>query len=127
MRQSDVVIFGTGNFAARILFDLASTASDDISVTVAGRDSARLAWLRTAAMARVAMFGTRVRVTETRLETLSTEAVVDLLDAVGPRLVVNTASVIGGRKTSVRPDRWAQLLQTAGFGVATLLQARISL
>ena len=49
--QADIVVFGTGHFAARIVLDLAATADEEVSIVVAGRNSARAAWIRTAAAA----------------------------------------------------------------------------
>lgn len=125
--RADIVICGTGQFAARILFDLAATAIGGLSVAIVGRNLPRLAWLRTAANARAAMFGTGLRVTDHPLEELSTDAMADLLAALGPRVVANTASVQGGRSVTDRPDPWTKLVREAGLGITALLQARISL
>ena len=125
--QADIAIFGTGSFAARILFDLAATAPAGLSVAIAGRDAPRLAWLRTAAAARAAMFGTGVRVAEHRLDALSAEAASVLLAKLQPRVVVNTASEQGGRAASQVSDPWARLVQQAGLGITAVLQARLSL
>ena len=125
--QADIVVFGTGNFAARILFDLAATAPSALRVGVAGRNRARLAWLRTAGAARAAMFGTGVRVADYFVDPLSTESAARLLADLRPRIVVNTASAQGGRAASERPDPWAKLVHEAGLGITALLQARISL
>ncbi|MBM3525982.1 MAG: hypothetical protein FJX57_23790, partial [Alphaproteobacteria bacterium] len=65
--RTDVLICGTGAFAARILFDLTATAPAPLHVTIAGRNAPRAAWLRTAAAARAAMFGRRVHVQEVLL------------------------------------------------------------
>lgn len=125
--EADIVIFGTGTFAARILFDLAVTAPRDTRILVVGRDAARLAWIRTAALARAAMFAVPLSVETRRLETFATPAIAALLEAARPRVVVNTASIQGARRTPVQPDGWTRLIAEAGLGVATLLQARISM
>jgi len=62
MQRTDILISGTGSFAARILFDLAATAPAPVHVTIAGRNAARAAWMRTAAGARAAMFARDVTV-----------------------------------------------------------------
>ena len=54
--RADILIFGTGNFAGRIALDLAATASEPVTVAIAGRNRERLEWLRTAGNARAAMF-----------------------------------------------------------------------
>ena len=124
---ADLVLCGTGTFAARILFDLAATASRPISVAIVGRNAARLAWLRTAANARAAMFGTGVRVQEHVVTSLTTDSVAELLSALHPRVVVNTGSAQGGRVVTARPDGWTRLTQQAGLGISAILQARLSL
>ena len=124
--RADIVLFGTGSFAARILFDLAATVRDALAIAVVGRDAARLAWLRTGANARAAMFSTGIRVAEHRLESFSTEAVAELIARLGPKVVANTASEQGGRQVTDRPDGWTLLVREAGLGMTAALQAKIS-
>lgn len=123
---ADIVIFGTGSFASRIVFDLAATAPRPLAVLVVGRDPARLAWIRTAALARAAMFGRTLSLETRRLEAFATPAIAELLGGARPRVVVNTASIQGARKSPERADGWSRLVAAAGLGVSTLLQARIS-
>src|SRR6478735_2536499 len=54
--RADILIFGTGNFAGRIALDLAATATEAVTVAIAGRNRDRLDWLRTAGNARAALF-----------------------------------------------------------------------
>lgn len=125
--ESDVILFGSGAFAARILFDLAATGPAGLSVTVVGRDPVRLAWLRTAAMARTVMFGRNLRVDDCTLASFSTESVGQLLRDRRPRVVANTASIQGGRTVTDKPDPWTQVTREAGLGVTAVLQAKLSL
>jgi hypothetical protein len=125
--QTDILIFGTGNFAARILFDIAATSPSPISVTIAGRNALRLAWLRTAANARAAMFGTGVGVREHLINSLTTDSAAALLAQLRPRIVANTASVQGGRVVTATPDAWTRLVQSGGLGITAILQAHLSL
>lgn len=124
---ADVVIFGTGSFASRIVFDLAATAARPIAVLLVGRDPGRLAWIRTAALARAAMFGRTLSLETRRLEAFETPAVAAVLEGARPRVVVNTASIQGARKTPGAADGWSRLVAAAGLGVSALLQARISM
>lgn len=126
-RRADIVIFGTGEFAARILFDIAATVREDVAVAVIGRDQARLDWLRTGAQARAAMFASGVRVAAHRLDAFAMPAVAGMLTALEPRVVANTASLQGGRKSNPRPDGWTRLVQEAGLGATAPLQAALSL
>lgn len=125
--DASIVLFGTGSFAARILFDLAATVRAPISVTIVGRDDQKLQWMRTAALARADMFGTRVKVATQALQAFTPEELRTLLFAAAPQLVVNTASVQRGRVVTDRPDGWTRLVQEAGLGLTVLLQARLSL
>jgi hypothetical protein len=61
MAGCDVLISGTGGFAARIAFDIAATAEEPVETVISGRNRERLNWLRTAANARPALFGRRAR------------------------------------------------------------------
>ncbi len=124
--RADIVICGTGSFAARILFDLAAVSPAEVSVAIVGRNPDRLAWLRTAANARAAMFGSGARIADYVLDDLSTAPVGALLAGLRPSVVANTASVQGGRLVTDRPDAWTRLVQDVGLGCTALLQARIS-
>ena len=125
--RADIVICGSGQFAARILFDLAATTPEPLRIALIGRDENRLAWLRTGAQARAAMFGGGVRVETQALAEFSVGAMTELLAKLEPRLVANTASIQGGRSMTDRPDPWTSLTRRAGLGVAAVLQAAISL
>ena len=94
--RADIAIFGTGNFAARILFDLAATAVMPLRVVIVGRNADRLSWLRTGASARGVMFGKEVEFDARQTDAFETEPVAAILAALSPRVVLNTASVQGG-------------------------------
>lgn len=126
-RGADIVIFGTGSFAGRIVFDLAATAPGPASLLIVGRDAARLAWMKTAALARAAMFRRPLSVETRTLDAFTTPAIASILEAARPRVVVNTASIQGARKSPAQADGWSRLVAQAGLGVSTLLQARISM
>lgn len=124
---SDVILFGSGGFAARILFDLAATGPAGLSVAIVGRDPVRLAWLRTAAMARTTMFGRNLRIDDYSLDSFSTDLVAQFLRDRRPRVVANTASIQGGRTVTDKPDPWTKITREAGLGVTAVLQAKLSL
>jgi hypothetical protein len=126
-RTAEIVICGTGSFAARILFDLAATTPLPLSVAIAGRNAERLMWMRTGAAARADMFGTELHVTDHHLDALTMESVAGVLGELQPRVIVNAASVQGGRGAAMQSDGWTRLVQRAGLGVSAVLQARISL
>lgn len=123
----DIVIFGTGAFASRIVFDLAIATPRAVSLKIVGRDGPRLAWMKTAALARAAMFNRPLSVTVERRDAFTTPVVMEILDAARPRVVVNTASMQGARKSPPAADAWSRLVAAAGLGVSSVLQARISM
>ena len=86
------MVFGTGSFAGRIVFDIAATAQDPIAVTVAGRNPERLDWLKTAGNARAVIFERPVTFQS---------RVVDLSNSEGAG--ANSASPVRSRREA--PDR----------------------
>ena len=91
--RADILIFGTGNFAGRIALDLAATASEPVTVAIAGRNRDRLDWLRTAGNARAAMFDRPARFTSHRGRSVGVECGCRRrIAAVEPKVVVQAAS-----------------------------------
>lgn len=124
---ADITFFGTGEFAARALFDLAATASQPLTVQVVGRKPARLAWLRTAANARAALFGRPLRVVTEVCAQFDDDSITRVLSQSRPRVVfqaasLQTASVLRGTDTA-----WSQLVQQGGLSVTAPFQAVLSL
>jgi len=88
----DIVVFGTGSFAARIVFDLAATAMQPVAVGIAGRNAERLSWLEIAANARATVFGRPARFASSRIDLSSTEPIVELIAKHRPAVIVQAAS-----------------------------------
>src|SRR3954451_23602451 len=86
--RADILIFGTGNFAGRIALDLAATASEAVTVALAGRNRERLDWLRTAANARAALFDRPARVVSHHVDLSVADAAAETIAAVAPKVVV---------------------------------------
>src|SRR5882724_12961829 len=86
--HADILIFGTGNFAGRIALDLATTASEPVTVAIAVRNVERLNWLRTAGNARAAMFGRPARFIAHQVDLSVANAAADTITAVAPKVVV---------------------------------------
>ena len=78
--RTDILIFGTGNFAGRIALDLATTASEPVTVMIAGRNRERLDWLRTAGNARAAMFDRPARFLAHQVDLSVADAAADTID-----------------------------------------------
>jgi saccharopine dehydrogenase-like NADP-dependent oxidoreductase len=85
MTSGQLVIIGTGSFAARILFDAAATADAPVTITIAGRNRERLAWLRTAANARAILFRRPARIVAQHVDLLSADATEHLFASAGSR------------------------------------------
>jgi hypothetical protein len=126
MASCDILISGTGGFAARIAFDIAATADEPVHVTLAGRNRERLNWLRTAANARAALFGKKARFDTLAIDLLGVDAADALLAATGPRIVVQAASIQTSQVIAQTGNAWTRLVAEGGLSATALFQALIS-
>jgi hypothetical protein len=126
MAGCDILISGTGGFAARIAFDIAATAREPVEVIIAGRNRERLNWLRTAANARAALFGTEARFTTYAIDLLAPDASDALLAATGPRIVVQAASIQTSQVIAQSGNAWTRLVAEGGLSATAVFQALIS-
>jgi len=122
----DILVLGTGSFAARIVCDLAATASRPIAVAIAGRNRERLAWLKTAANARAVLFG-RPAVFATRtIDLMVHDDVVSLISQDRPTVIVQAASSQASSVISARGDAWSKLVVESGLSATAVFQALLS-
>lgn len=126
MTRCDILLSGTGGFAARIAFDIAATATEPVEVTIAGRNRERLNWLRTAANARAALFGTAARFTTHVVDLLAPDAADDVLAVSDPRIVVQAASIQTSQVIAQSGNAWARLVAEGGLSATAVFQALIS-
>lgn len=126
MAGCDILISGTGGFAARIAFDIAATADEDVGVVIAGRNHERLNWLRTAANARAALFGRKARFTTHAIDLLAPDASDDLLTQTDPRIVVQAASIQTSQVIAQSGNAWTRLVAEGGLSATAVFQALIS-
>ena len=124
--SADILLLGTGSFAARIAFDLAATARQPTHVIVAGRNPVRLAWVRTAANARAAIFGTPARFETHGADLMQPDAPESLLRRVRPAVVVQAASVQPGNVIAAAGDGWARVVAEGGLSATAVFQATLS-
>jgi hypothetical protein len=124
--RADILIFGTGSFAGRIALDLAATASEPVTVAVAGRNRERLAWLRTAGNARAAMFDRPARFMAHAVDLSVADAAADAIAAVAPKVVVQAASFQSGSVISSEGNAWTRLVAEGGLSATAVLQAPLS-
>jgi len=124
---ADIVIFGTGSFAARILFDLAATAPEPVRIAIAGRNAERLDWLRVAANARAAIFERPVTVIARRADVSSTAAAAEVISALSPSVVVQAASAQPSSVISAQGNAWTRLVAEGGLSATAVFNALISM
>lgn len=124
---ADIAFFGTGEFAARALFDLAASAALPLDVLVIGRDEARLAWLRTAANARAVVFGRPLKVATQVCPQFDDASIARVLEATRPRVVFQAASLQTASVLRGSDDAWSRLVQQGGLSATAPFQAVLSL
>jgi hypothetical protein len=124
--RADILIFGTGNFAGRIALDLAATASEPVTVAIAGRNVERLDWLRTAGNARAALFNRPARLISHHVDLSVANAAAETIATVGPKVVVQAASFQSGAVISNQGNAWTRLVAEGGLSATAVLQAPLS-
>ncbi|MFA6264429.1 MAG: hypothetical protein WC670_01770 [Pseudolabrys sp.] len=126
MTPIDILVTGTGSFAARIVFDIAATAKRPVRVRIAGRNRARLEWLTTASNARARIFETPARFDCAEADLLSVDAAAELLAAARPRLIVQAASVQTSSVIAQTGNAWTRLVAEGGLSATAIFQTVIS-
>jgi hypothetical protein len=122
----DVTVCGTGSFAARIVFDLAATASRPVTVAIAGRNADRLSWLKVAANARAVLFGRPAEFVTRQVDLMAHGEVERLIAEDRPAVVVQAASSQPSSVISTHGDRWSQLVAEGGLSATAVFQALLS-
>jgi len=125
--KADILLFGTGNFAGRIALDLAATASEPVTVAIAGRNRDRLAWLRTAGNARAALFACPARFVSHEVDLSVPDAAATMLALTEPTVVVQAASFQTGNVISNADNAWTKLVAEGGLSATAVLQAPLSI
>ena len=125
--RADILIFGTGNFAGRMALDLAATASEPVTVVIAGRNRDRLKWLRTAGNARAAMFNRPARFVAHEVDLSVADAAAEAIAAAEPKVVVQAASFQTGNVISNQGNAWTKLVAEGGLSATAVLQAPLSI
>jgi len=123
----DIILFGSGSFAARIALDIAATAAAPVRVCLAGRNAARLDWLRLAGNARAAIFGTPARFTAEPVVLAMPDDAAALMARVRPAVVVQAASPQPSSVISSSGNAWARLVADGGLSATAVLQALFTL
>lgn len=127
LSPADITFFGTGEFAARALFDLASGATQPLTVQVVGRNEPRLSWLRTAANARAVMLGRPLRVVTHVCGSFDDESVTRVLATSRPRVVFQAASLQTASVIRAADTAWSQFVLQGGLSSTAPFQVVLSL
>ncbi|SDI33486.1 hypothetical protein [Alloyangia pacifica] len=122
---ADLLLTGTGNFAERILGDLALLVTRPLRVVVAARaeEANRLNWLRVAANARAAIAGRPLEVVTEIIDWDSNTALDRLIETHRPRLVVHAASLQSPTALFSGDSAWESLLRTCTLSLSVPMQA----
>lgn len=126
MTSCDILVSGTGGFAARILFDIAATAANPVKVVIAGRNRDRLQWLKTAANARAAIFARPAAFEAYEIDLLGEDAATTLIDATRPAVTVQAASIQTSQVIAHTGNAWTRLVAEGGLSATAVFQALIS-
>ncbi|SDI33651.1 hypothetical protein [Alloyangia pacifica] len=124
--MTDIALFGTGAFASRILFDLAATAAEPLSIAVVGRNDTAMRWMRSAAQARARMFGRDITVSLETANLTSPEEIGRLLDTLTPSVVVQSASVQTASIIGTNATAWSELVGRTSLSLTAPFQALIT-
>ena len=122
----DILVSGTGSFAARIIFDIAATAQKPVKVVIAGRNRERLDWLKTAANARASIFGRPARFESHEIDLLEAGAATALIEATRPKVTVQAASIQTSSVIAETGNAWTRLVAEGGLSATAVFQALIS-
>jgi len=123
---TDLIVFGTGSFAGRIVFDIAATAQDPIAVTVAGRNLERLDWLKTAGNARAVIFQRPVTFQSRKVDLSAGDAAGELISELRPSVVVQAASPQASAIIATKGNAWSQLIAEGGLSAMAVTQTMFS-
>lgn len=124
---ADILIFGSGGFAARIAFDIAATAREPVGVAIASRNAARLSWLRTAGNARATLFGTPARFAAIECDLDRADEAARVIAACQPKVVMQAASAQTSQVIRTGSDGWARLIAEGGLSASAPFQALLTL
>jgi hypothetical protein len=125
--MTDILVFGTGSFAGRIVLDIAATAHEPVSVAIAGRNRERLDWLCVAARSRAVIFGAKASFTTEPCDLAQDGEAARVIAARAPKVVVQAASAQASSVIAAKGDAWSRLVAEGGLSVTALFQAHLTL
>ena len=127
MDEGTILVFGTGQFAGRIVFDIAAAARRPVRVVVAGRNRERLHWLRTAGNARALIFGSGAGFETRDLDMTRPDDIAACIAETQPAVVVQAASPQASAVIVGSGNAWTRLIAEAGLSAMAVTQAMFSI
>lgn len=127
MSGGTILVLGTGQFAGRIVLDIAATARQQVQVIVAGRNRERLHWLETAGNARAMIYGGKATVEARALDMSEPDEISACLVEVAPNVTVQAASPQASAVIASRGNSWTKLIAEAGLSAMAVTQAMFSI
>lgn len=122
----DILFSGTGYFAEIMACDIAATARTPLKVVIGGRNAGRMKWLVDACRARAAIHGTAVSFDSVTLDSTSAEALMPPLQALQPKVFVQSASAQSPWSVDIGESEWSHLVARAGFGMTIAFHALLA-
>jgi hypothetical protein len=122
----DILLSGTGYFTEIMLADLAIAARSPLRIVVGGRNVERLKWLVNACRSRAAIYDARVSFDYVELDSRSVETLKAPLQALRPKVVVQSASMQSPWRVDNGASEWSNLVAKAGFGITIAFHALLA-
>ncbi len=126
MTSCDVFLAGSGLYATQIVHDLALVPDGPLRVAVGGRHSETLTDLTYTGNVRSIAAGCEVRFSPVLIDWSSPSTIAETIQSLGPRLVVNAATVQPPLMSLTRDSQWSTFLRETGLTVASPLQALLA-
>jgi len=126
VEKCDVLVAGTGAFAARVVFDLAAGAEKPLKVAIGGRNPERMDWLRTAANARAAIFGRPATFSIAPIKWDTPETIAETIAATTPRVIVQAATLQPPSVAHAGDSEWSRMVMSGGLSITSVFQALLS-
>ena len=95
-------------------------------MVIAGRNLERLNWLRVAANARAAIFGSAASFVGEPADLSGPDAGAEAISAYGPSVVVQAASLQASSVIATKGDAWSRLVAEGGLSATAVFQAVLS-
>lgn len=125
MKNTDIVIVGTGSPAAEVLYALAQAAVR-IRIGIIGRSEAKASELAWTANARAGILRTRTICEPLAIPRFEAHTFARVLRPLKPKIIFQAASLQSPWESGKHQNAWTRLLASAGFGMTLPLQMALA-